>query len=39
MVRQLVNPESRHHFTSGCYGGTDTQIICVDEIKMNLLGG
>ncbi|EKX45914.1 hypothetical protein GUITHDRAFT_138739 [Guillardia theta CCMP2712] len=38
IILQLLRPENRHHLNVSTCGGTDVQIICMDEIKMNLLG-
>ena len=38
LVLQLLRPDNRHHFMASAYGTSNSQIICLDEIKMNLLG-
>jgi hypothetical protein len=37
-VIQLLKSAHRHHLTEAACGDANCQVICLDEIKMNLLG-
>ncbi|EKX50805.1 hypothetical protein GUITHDRAFT_134917 [Guillardia theta CCMP2712] len=38
LFMQIIQPESKVHFTSSAYGTTNYQIVCIDELKLRLLG-